>query len=162
MENVNFEQTLVKIVEAKKECKIQDIATALHLVTPIDIFINVQIRKNYPWRGNLVWVDGVSFEETVMKVIDLREAKDRYLDLEGGRSAWIKLYKSNNGYSTHGCEFVFGTPEMLFGKEIVEHEVRSILDVIDQNPLTATGILTTDQGAYFLSSGVLGVKVEKI
>ena len=53
MENVNFEQTLVKIVEAKKECKIQDIATALHLVTPIDIFINVQIRKNYP--GEEIW-----------------------------------------------------------------------------------------------------------
>ena len=80
MGNVKFEQIIVKIVKAKKECKVQDIATALHLVTPKDTFINVQIRKNYPWRGKLVWVEEDSFEEVVMKVVELGEAKDRYLD----------------------------------------------------------------------------------
>ncbi len=162
MENVKLEQLILKVSKSKDRCKFQDIATVLHLITPSDIYINVQLRKNYPWRGEMVWVDESSCENVFRKVIELREEKDRYLDLEGSRSAWIKLHKSSNGYSTHGCEFVFGTPEMLFAKEIVEKEVRAILDVIDQNPLTTSGILSTDQGTYFLSSGVMGIKVDKI
>jgi len=162
MENVNFEQFMLKLGKVKKECKVQGVATALHLATPKDTFINVQIRKNYPWRGRLVWDDKISCEDAVKEVIELRDEKDIYLDLESSRSGWIKLYKSSNGYSTHGCEYIFGTPEMLFAKEIVEDEIRDILDVIDRDPTTTTGILSTEHGTYFLSSGLLGIEVGKI